>query len=126
MSYKVRGLVWNIHKALIGYKLVAYDCFGNEFARTDLKGGEDEFSQRVVAFKHNKQLEYKKAILSTLEPKGSFSEGDLVEKKSGSWWEGKVVGFYSTEQTPEGYAVQLNGVPNGPVQIYPVQALKKQ
>lgn len=53
----------------------------------------------------------------------SFAEGDLVHKKSGSWWEGRVVGTYSTAQTPRGYAVQLDK-PNGPVQIYPESALE--
>lgn len=48
---------------------------------------------------------------------------DWVHKKSGTYWEGRVVGFYSTEQTPEGYAVQLLGMKNGPVQIYPRSAL---
>lgn len=53
----------------------------------------------------------------------AFAEGDLVRKKSGSWWEGRVVGTYSTEQTPRGYAVQLDK-PFGPVQIYPESALE--
>lgn len=52
----------------------------------------------------------------------TFKLGDLVTKKSGSRWTGKVVGFYSTELTPEGYAVEsLTEV--GSVQIYPVHAL---
>ncbi|NTB01583.1 hypothetical protein [Agrobacterium tumefaciens] len=53
----------------------------------------------------------------------AFAEGNLVRKKSGSWWEGRVVGTYSTEQTPRGYAVQLDK-PFGPVQIYPESALE--
>jgi hypothetical protein len=53
----------------------------------------------------------------------AFAEGDLVRKKSGSWWEGRVVGTYSTEQTRRGYAVQLDK-PFGPVQIYPESALE--
>lgn len=53
----------------------------------------------------------------------AFAEGDPVRKKSGSWWEGRVVGTYSTEQTPRGYAVQLDK-PFGPVQIYPESALE--
>lgn len=53
----------------------------------------------------------------------AFAEGDLVRKKSGSWWEGRVVGTYSTKQTPRGYAVQLDK-PFGPVQIYPETALE--
>lgn len=52
-----------------------------------------------------------------------FAEGDLVRKKSGSWWEGRIVGTYSTAQTPRGYAVQLDK-PFGPVQIYPESALE--
>jgi hypothetical protein len=47
-----------------------------------------------------------------------------VRKKSGSWWEGRVVGAYSTKQTPVGYCVQLDTVENGPVQIYPASALE--
>lgn len=54
-----------------------------------------------------------------------FKEGDIVRKKSGSWWEGRVVGFYSTEQTARGYCVQLNRVSFGPVQIYPESALEE-
>lgn len=56
-------------------------------------------------------------------PGWAFAEGDLVRKKSGSWWEGRVVGTYTTEQTPRGYAVQLDK-PFGPVQIYPESALE--
>lgn len=53
-----------------------------------------------------------------------FVLGAYVRKKSGSFWEGTVVGHYSTDQTPDGVAVQLFGWPNGPVQIYPVAALE--
>jgi hypothetical protein len=52
-----------------------------------------------------------------------FNEHDFVRKTSGSWWEGRVVGFYSTEQSPDGVAVQLDR-PMGPVQIYPASALE--
>lgn len=54
----------------------------------------------------------------------TFQIGDLVHKWKGSWWEGRVVGFYRTEDTPEGYCVQLDK-PHGPVQIYPAEALKR-
>lgn len=53
-----------------------------------------------------------------------FHYGQRVRKHSGSWWEGTVVGFYSTDQTPRGYCVQLDSVTAGPVQIYPEQALE--
>ncbi|MFC3072404.1 hypothetical protein [Shinella pollutisoli] len=57
------------------------------------------------------------------EPR-KFKMGERVRKHSGSWWEGSVVGFYSTSQTPAGYCVQLDTVENGPVQIYPESALE--
>lgn len=53
-----------------------------------------------------------------------FKQGDRVRKHSGAWWEGRVVGYYSTAQTPIGYCVQLDLVENGPVQIYPENALE--
>lgn len=53
----------------------------------------------------------------------AFKIGDRVRKKRGSSWQGKVVGFYQTDLTPEGYAVESEREP-GSVQIYPVQALE--
>ena len=53
-----------------------------------------------------------------------FALKDRVRKKSGSWWEGTVVGHYSTLQTPDGVCVQLDTVPNGPVQLYPASAME--
>jgi dihydrofolate reductase (trimethoprim resistance protein) len=53
----------------------------------------------------------------------TFRRGDLVKKRSGSHWRGKVVGEYSTELTQEGYAVESDYHP-GSVQIYPVGALR--
>lgn len=122
--YKIKPLEWHVHKSLIGYKICAYDVFGHEFARYDSPDPAASIrSNAFEAFKHNKEREYKLKISSAFEPKGLFTEGDKVEKISGSWWAGNVVGFYSTQQTPIGYAVQLNK-PNGPVQIYPANALQ--
>jgi dihydrofolate reductase (trimethoprim resistance protein) len=53
----------------------------------------------------------------------TFMRGDLVRKKSGSRWQGRVVGEYSTLLTPEGYAVESDSHA-GSVQIYPVTALE--
>ena len=53
---------------------------------------------------------------------GAFRLGDLVKKVSGSAWEGRIVGTYSTDLTPEGYAVESASHP-GSVQIYPAKAL---
>lgn len=54
----------------------------------------------------------------------AFQIGDKVRKKSGSEWQGLVVGFYSTNLTPEGYCVESESH-SGSVQIYPASALKK-
>lgn len=53
----------------------------------------------------------------------TFNRGDLVRKRSGSAWQGRVVGEYSTVLTPEGYAVESDAHP-GSVQIYPAKALE--
>lgn len=52
-----------------------------------------------------------------------FKLGDRVKKSKGSEWEGFVVGTYSTELTPEGYAVE-SFYHEGSVQIYPASALE--
>jgi len=56
-------------------------------------------------------------------PQGKFAIGDLVKKSTGSEWVGRVVGWYSTEQTKEGYAVESE-VHKDSVQIYPAKALE--
>lgn len=53
----------------------------------------------------------------------TYKYGDLVRKKRGSSWQGIVVGWYSTQLTPEGYAVE-SMLEHGSVQIYPVAALE--
>lgn len=63
------------------------------------------------------------APIAPTAPQGKFRMGDLVKKSTGSEWEGRVVGWYSTEQTPEGYAVESSAHRNS-VQIYPAKALE--
>ena len=53
----------------------------------------------------------------------TFKLGDTVKKISGSQWHGTVVGTYSTELTPEGYAVE-SWTEKGSVQIHPAKALE--
>jgi dihydrofolate reductase (trimethoprim resistance protein) len=53
----------------------------------------------------------------------TFAPGTIVRKKSGSQWEGTIVGTYSSSITPEGYAVE-SSTHRGSVQIYPVGALE--
>jgi dihydrofolate reductase (trimethoprim resistance protein) len=54
----------------------------------------------------------------------TFGLGDRVRKKSGAAWQGRIVGWYCTRLTPEGYAVESEAHP-GSVQIYPVSALER-
>jgi dihydrofolate reductase (trimethoprim resistance protein) len=54
-----------------------------------------------------------------------FKLDDLVRKTRGSQWHGRVVGFYSTNLTPIGYAVE-SSTEHGSVQIYPESALELQ
>ena len=56
--------------------------------------------------------------------KPKFKRKDLVRKRSGAEWKGYIVGEYSTELTPEGYAVE-SVAHKGSVQIYPANALEK-
>lgn len=56
--------------------------------------------------------------------RATFGLGDRVRKKSGAAWQGRVVGWYCTKLTPEGYAVESEFHP-GSVQIYPVSALER-
>ena len=54
----------------------------------------------------------------------TFGMGDKVQKVRGSQWHGRIVGWYSTELTPEGYAVESD-TERGSVQIYPASALER-
>ena len=54
----------------------------------------------------------------------TFGIGDNVRKVRGSQWRGRVVGWYSTDLTPEGYAVESD-TERGSVQIYPASALER-
>jgi dihydrofolate reductase (trimethoprim resistance protein) len=51
-----------------------------------------------------------------------WSIGDSVTKTKGSSWTGKVVGYYQTDLTSKGYAVESE-TEKGSVQIYPEAAL---
>jgi hypothetical protein len=53
----------------------------------------------------------------------TYKLGDLLTKTKGSSWTGRVVGFYGTGLTDEGYAIESVYEP-GSVQIYPLSALR--
>lgn len=52
-----------------------------------------------------------------------FQIGARVRKRTGSSWQGTVVGFYITNLTPEGYCIESERE-LGSVQIYPRLALE--
>ena len=54
-----------------------------------------------------------------------WSVGEVVTKTKGSQWTGKIVGYYSTSLTANGYAVE-SLTEKGSVQIYPEAALKRK
>jgi len=56
-------------------------------------------------------------------PLGWYRLGTRLRKKSGSSWQGRVVGYYSTNLTPVGYCIESEREP-GSVQIYPASALE--
>lgn len=68
-------------------------------------------------------LENLRKRVSPSEEFTTFKLGDRVEKIKGSQWKGVVVGTYSTDLTPEGYAVESD-TEKGSVQIYPASALR--
>jgi len=70
-----------------------------------------------------KELADNTALIAQTAPQGKFRMGDLVRKTSGSEWQGRICGTYSTSLTPEGYAVESEAHA-GSVQIYPAKALE--
>ena len=73
---------------------------------------------------HEKSLRHALAApIAQTAPQGKFRMGDLVKKSTGSEWQGRICGTYSTALTPEGYAVESEAHA-GSVQIYPAKALE--
>lgn len=52
-----------------------------------------------------------------------YEYGTRLKKKKGSQWQGRVVGFYQTPYTHEGYAIESEKELRS-VQIYPEAALE--
>lgn len=112
---------------------VLFDATGPErFIKKDVSDGtlaffdsEDEAqrAKRRHPGTDYKRVEYYRAPIAQTAPQGKFRMGDLVKKSTGSAWAGRVVGWYSTNQTPEGYAVESEAHA-GSVQIYPAKALE--
>ena len=56
-------------------------------------------------------------------PLGLWIYGTRLQKIHGALWRGRVVGYYSTEQTAIGYVIESSFEP-GSVRVYPAHALK--
>lgn len=112
---------------------VLFDATGPErFIKKDVSDGtlaffdsEDEAqrAKRRHPGADYKRVEYYRAPIAQTAPQGKFRMGDLVRKTSGSEWQGRICGTYSTALTPEGYAVESEAHA-GSVQIYPAKALE--
>lgn len=64
----IKPLVWSKHKSLVGYKLLCFDCFGNEFDRIDLKHNLTE--AMIEEIKKNTQAKYEHCLLKHIIIKG--------------------------------------------------------
>ena len=84
---------------------------------TSRREGESNFAweTRVIA-----QID---AALSGASSDARWPLGTMVHKIKGASWRGRIVGYYSTELTPEGYCVEST-FELGSVQIYPRGALE--
>lgn len=56
-------------------------------------------------------------------PDARFEMGDYVAKKGRALWRGRIVGWYRTELTALGYAIESH-YEAGSVQIYPATAIE--
>ena len=64
-----------------------------------------------------------RALNAVRAAKLPFPRGDRVRKKSGSQWQGRVVGYYSASRTQSGIAVESERE-IGNVQVYPAEAFE--
>ena len=97
----------------LGKLAEAYDCPGCD---------DDDFAYLSAYMPTVGHLRSARAALQGGSGR-KFKRGDRVTKIKGSQWTGRVVGFYSTELTPIGYAVESE-TERGSVQIYPEAAMK--
>ena len=76
----------------------------------------------ITALKRQLAETLKNAALSGASSDARWPLGMMVHKTKGASWRGRIVGYYSTDLTPEGYCVESAHEP-GSVQIYPRAAL---
>ena len=124
-----QGALSEIQAALEDAYLNAYqECCGQAYLEccgSPLQAWSEADQKIMDRFApHEKSLRHALAApIAQTAPQGKFRMGDLVRKTSGSEWQGRICGTYSTPLTPEGYAVESEAHA-GSVQIYPAKALE--
>ena len=93
---------------------IRWQVFEHEHQARVFQSGQPENPRVTALYDHPEPAE--------LSMGGKFGLGDRVRKTKGSSWQGRVVGFYSTDLTSIGYAVESERE-QGSVQIYPESAL---
>ena len=116
------AVFWVLFDATGPERFIKKDVSDGTLAFFDSEGEAQRAKRRHPGTDY-KLVEYYRARIAQTAPQGKFSTGDRVKKSTGSEWEGRVVGTYSTEQTKEGYAVESEAH-KGSVQIYPAKALE--
>ena len=106
-----------------GWKLVPVQPTAEMLAAVTTSTFEPLRQEAMKMAREDYQAMLYAAPIAQTAPQGKFRMGDLVKKSTGSEWVGRVVGWYSTEQTKEGYAVESSAHRNS-VQIYPAKALE--
>lgn len=85
--------------------------------------GEQDSLSLVQAFAAHRETAEARALAKAMQWPDQWPLGTRVRKRKGSSWQGRVVGYYSTDLTPCGYAVESEREP-GSVQIYPKAAFE--
>lgn len=116
------AVFWVLFDATGPERFIKKDVSDGTLAFFDSEGEAQRAKRRHPGTDY-KRVEYYRTPIAQTAPQGKFRMGDLVKKSTGSEWEGRVVGWYSTEQTAEGYAVESSAHRNS-VQIYPAKALE--
>ncbi len=102
----------------------AFDFYKKRNGITKIEQEIDSTGLRFYAWKEDKffgEISYKDIYQSIFD----FQIGDRVRKRGDKGqWQGHVVGLYSTDITPVGYAIESEREV-GSVQIYPQSALER-
>lgn len=94
----------------------------DRLALAEMPPHDFEWDSQVGSWYQEHYETIKRALSAPADRAGKYALGQRVTKIKGSSWQGRVVGFYSTELTPIGYCIESEREP-GSVQIYPESAI---